>query len=205
MLIKINRQDCLIKFPSFPLRSYDDDKDEEIFHYPKIFKSYILTLTSKSFMGHIKQLGTELLKLTEQLGYDSLTFLGDTEFAWLHQDNDYKPAKEAQQYLVNNKIGKRFNGALQVDNSELDQFIKHISWLTRCNASLPYFHFTDKGQNIIGNICKYGNLHIATLNKTTDNLMRAFVDKSKLNYLAGNNCFTQFGKTSAIAGRRIIV
>jgi hypothetical protein len=205
MLIKINRQDCLIKFPSFPLRRYDYDKDEEIFHYPKVFKSYILTLASKSFKGHIKQLGIELLKLTEHFGYDSLTFLGDTEFAWLHQDNDYKPAKEAQQYLVDNKIGKRFNGALQVDNSELAQFTKHLSWLTRCNASLPYFYFTDKRQNIIGNICKYGNFHLDTLNETTDNLTKAFVGKSKFDYLVGKNCFNQFGKTSAFAGRSIIV
>jgi hypothetical protein len=205
MIIKINRQDCLSKFPSFPLRSYDYDKDEEVFIYPKIFKSYILTLTSKSFKGHVKQLGTELLKLTKQLGYNNLILLGDTELPWLYQDNDYKPAKEAQQYLIDNKIGKRFNGALQVDNSELVTFVKHLYWLTRCNASLPYFHFTDKGQNIIGNICKYGNLHLDTLNEATDKLIRAFVGDSKFIYLDGNNCFNQFGKTSAITGRHIIV
>ncbi len=187
------------------MRSYNYDKDEEVFLYPKVFKSYILTLTSKSFKGHITQLGIGLLKLTKQLGHDNLIFLGDTELAWLHQDNDYKPAKEAQQYLVENKIGNRFNGALQVEHSELVTFVKHLSWLTRCNASLPYFHFTDKGQNIIGNICKYGNLHLDTLNETTDKLLRAFVDESKFIYLEGNNCFNQFGKTSAIAGRRIIV
>ena len=205
MLIKINRQDCLNEYPCFPLRSYDDNKDEEQFYYPKIFKSYILTLTSKSFKGHITQLGTELCKLTKQLGYDNLIFLGDTELAWLHQNNDYKPAKEAQQYLADNKIGKRFNGALLVYNSELVTFVKHLSWLTRCNASLPYFHFIDKGQNFIGNICKYGNLHIDTLNEITDRLLKTFVDKSDFKYLDGNNCYNQFGKTSAIAGRHIIM
>jgi hypothetical protein len=203
MLIKINRQHCLKIYPSFPLRSYDYDKDEEEFYYPKVFKSFILTLSSRSFKGHIKQLGTELYKLTKQLGYDYLIFLGDTELAWLHQDNEYKPAKEAQQYLVNNKIGKRFNGALQVDNSELVSFVKHLSWLTRCNASLPYFHFTDKGQNIIGNICQYGNLHLDTLNERTDKLIRAFVDESKFIYLDSNSCFNQFDKASVIAGRSI--
>ena len=162
-------------------------------------------LASKSFKGHITQLGIELLKLTNQLNYDNLVFLGDTELAWLHQDNDYKPAKEAQQYLVDNKIGKRFNGALQIDNSELLAFVKHLSWLTRCNASLPYFHFTDKGQNIIGNICKFGNLHLDTLNEATDKSIRAFVDESRFIYLDSNNCFNQFGKTSSIVGRRIIV
>ena len=192
-------------YPSFPLRNYDYDKDEEVFFYPKVFKKYILTLSSKTFKGHINQFGTELLKLTKQLAYDNLIFLGDTELAWLHQDNEYKPAQEAQQYLVDNKIGKRFNGALQVDNSELVPFVKHLSWLTRCNASLPYFHFTDKGQNIIGNICKYGNLHLDTLNEGADKLIRAFVDESKFIYLDSKTCFNQFGKASAIAGRRINV
>ena len=205
MLIKINRQDCLKIHTSFPLRKYDSNKDEEVFFYPKVFKSHILTLTSKTFKGHIRQLATELLKLTKQLAYDNLIFLGDTELAWLHQDNEYKPAQEAQQYLVDNKIGKRFNGALQVDNSELVSFVKHLSWLTRCNASLPYFHFTDKGQNIVGNICKYGNLHLDTLNEGADKLIRAFVNESKFIHLDSNSCFNQFGKTSAIAGRSINV
>ncbi|WP_153799476.1 hypothetical protein [Foetidibacter luteolus] len=205
MLIKINRQDCLKNYPSFPLRSYNYDKDEEEFYYPEVFKSYILTLTSKSFKGHIKQLATGLLKLTKQLGYDRLIFLGDTELPWLNQDNNYKPAKEAQQYLVDNKIGKRFNGALQIESSGLQVFVKHLSWLTRCNAGLPYFHFTDKEQNIIGNICKYGNLHLDTLNEKTDTLVKAFVDASKFLILEDNNCFNQFGKANAIGGRRIIV
>ena len=205
MLIKINRQDCLKKYPSFPVRSYNHEKDEEAFFYPKVFKSYILTLTSKTFKGHIRQLGTELLKLINQLGYDKIIFMGDTELAWLHQDNEYKPVKEAQQYLIDNKIGKLFNGALQVENSELVSFVKHLSWLTRCNASLPYIHFTDKGQNIIGNICKYGNLHLDTLNEGADKLIRAFVDESKFIYLDSKTCFNQFGKASAIAGRRINV
>ncbi|HMU47856.1 MAG TPA: hypothetical protein PKC72_15905 [Chitinophagaceae bacterium] len=205
MLIKINRQDCLKKYPSFPLRSYNYDKGEEKFYYPKVFKSHILTLFSKSFKGHIGHLGTELLKLMKQLGYDNLIFLGDIELPWLHQSNDYKPAKEAQQYLVDKKIGKRFDGALQVDKSELASFIKHLSWLTRCNASLPYFHFIDEGQNIIGNICKYGNLHIDTLNEVTDISLSIAITKGDFKFLNGNNCFNQFGKTSVISGRRIIV
>ena len=144
MLIKINRQSCLSNYPFFPLRSYDYDKDEEQFYYPKVFKSYILTVTSKSFRGHIKQLGTELFKLAKQLSYGNLIFLGDTELPWLHQDNEYKLVKKAQQYLTDNKIGKRFNGALQVKNAELVTFVKHLSWLTRCNASLPYFQIKNK-------------------------------------------------------------
>jgi len=204
MLIKINRQDCLNTYPNFPLRSYDDKKDEEEFFYPKVFKSYTMTLHSKSFKGHIKQLGLELLQLTQELAYDHLIFLGDKELTWLNQFNDYKPAKEAQQFLVDNKIGKRFNGALQVNSSELVTFVIHLSWLTRCNASLPYFHFTDHGQNMIGHICQYGNLHLDILNEVTAHVIHEFIDQSNLIEIEENNCFNQFGKTSAIAGRSII-
>lgn len=205
MLSKVNRQKCLDNYSVFPTRSYDYEKEEEEFLCPKIFKSYILTHTSKSFRGHIKVLATELSRWTKEIGSDTLIFLGDTQLAWLNQENDYKPAKEAQQYLRDNKIGKRFNGAIQVSISELTTFIKHLSWLTRCNAALPYFHFTDEGQNIIGHICKEGNLHLDTLNEKTDQQLRTFIDTSKLEYLIGGYCYNQFGRSSAIAGRRTIL
>ena len=205
MLIKIDRKDCLNKYPAFPRRSYNYDKDEAEYFNPKVYESFILTFASRSFNEHIKKLGTELCKLTKELGYDILIFFGDTELAWLHQDNDYKPAKEAQQYLIENMIGKQFNGALQVDNSELLTFIKHLCWLTRCNASLPYIHFSDKGQNFIGSICQYGNIHIHTLNEEADKSLKLFIDNSEFKYLDGNNCYNQFDETSAIPGRRIIL
>ena len=205
MLTKINRQDALRIYTTFPLRNYDYKKDEEMFFYPKIYTSNILTILSKSFRGLSTQSGIGLTKLTKDLSYDTLLFMGDTELSWLNQNNDYRPAKEAQQYLINNKVGKRFNGALQVHNSELPTFIKHLSWLTRCNASLPYFHFIDSGQNVVGHICKYGNLHIDTLKEGTSTLLKKAISKSSFKYLDANNCYNQFGKSSAIPGRRIIV
>lgn len=205
MLIKINRQACLSKYPCLPQRHYNPDTDEEDYNYPKVFKTYILTVASKSFKGHTTQLGTALVQLTTQFHYDRLIFLGDTPMAWLYQKNDYKPAKEAQTYLVAHKVGKRFNGGLEVEKQDLLSFIKHLSWLTRCNAVLPYVYFTDSGQNMIGHICQYGNLHLDTLNVLTDNQLKAFVETSKLTYLKDNNCSDQFGKKLAITGRRIAV
>lgn len=206
MLTKIRRQDCLDQYQTFPLRSYNNlDKDDEEFYYPDVFRSYILTLASKSFKGHVKTLGKELAKLTKAFQSDTLIFLGDTETPWLYQTNDYKPVKEAQDFLVNNKIGKRFNGALQVDTAELPIFIKHLAWLTRCNAALPYFHFTDQERNIIGSICKYGNLHLDTLNEQADKTLKLFVDTSGFEYGDQNSCYNWFGKTSAISGRRTVV
>jgi hypothetical protein len=204
MLTKIRRQDCLNKYQIFPLRSYDYKKEEDVCFYPKVFKDYILTAQSKSFKGHVKVLGQELDKLAKELHADSLVFLGDTETPWMYQFNDYKPVKEAHEYLVSKKIGKRFNGALLVDSSELPMFIKHLAWLTRCNAALPYFYFIDPERGILGSICQYGNLHLDTLNKRTDKIVRTFVDGSKFQYGDKDSCHNWFGKTSAIHGRRII-
>jgi hypothetical protein len=205
MLTKIRRQDCLDQYQTFPLRGYDYDNDEETFFYPKVFKSYILTLSSKSFRGHVNALGIELTKLAKALQFDTLLFLGDTETPWLYQNNAYKPVKEAQEYLSGRKTGKHFNGALQVEISELPTFIKHLTWLTRCNAALPYFHFIDKGQNIVGSICKYGNLHLDTLCEQADETLRSFVDSSRFEYGDKNSCYNRFSKTSAISGRGTVV
>ena len=205
MLRKIKRQECLTKYSIFPLSAYDHKEEEEVIYFPVVFKSCILTIPAKTFKGNIKELGIEIVKLTKALHADNLIFLGDSETPWLYQTNDYKPVQEAQQYLIGNNIGKRFNGAIQVDIAELSLFIKHLSWLVRCNAALPYINFIDPGQNIVGNICQYGNLHIFTLNQGADNLLNSFINKSK--FLIGNNnsCTWRFGKTNAIRGRRTVV
>lgn len=205
MLTKIKRQDCLNEYQVFPLRGYDYERDEEEFFYPEVYKSYILTLSSKTFKGHVKDLGIELAKLMKAFSADTLIFLGDSETPWLYQHNDYKPVKEAQQYLTDNKVGNRFNGALQVEITELSTFIKHLAWLIRCNAALPYFHFTDQGQNIVGSICQYGNLHLDTLNEQVDKTFKLLVDSSKFEYGDKNSCHNRFSKTSAISGRRTVV
>ena len=204
MVTKIKRQDCLDKYQMFPLQRYDYEKEEMECFYPQVFKSYILTLNTKSFKGHIRALGFELKKLTKALHTDTLIFLGDHENPWLYQENNYKPVKEAQQYLRENKIGKRFNGALEVDAPELPTFTRHLAWLVRCNAALPNFHFTDPEQNVVGSICKYGNLHLDTLNKEADKNFKSFVENGKFEYGDRNSCDNWFAKTSAISGRQTI-
>ena len=205
MLIKFKRQDCLDQYQSFPVQSYDEDKDEVEFFYPKVYKSYILTLPSKSFKGQTRALGIEVAKLVSALQTDALIFLGDTETPWLYQHNDYKPVKEAQDYLTTNKIGKRFNGALRVSKTELPTFIRHLAWLVRCNAALPFFHFIDEKQSIVGSICKYGNLHLNTLNRQTGKTLKPFLDNSKFEYGDRNSCQNWSGKTSAISGRQTVM
>ncbi len=203
MFIKIKRQDCLIQYPKFPLTWFDKANDDIIHSYPKVFTSFILTLPSKSFKGHSKLLGVELTLLVKALHFNSIIFLGEFDTPWLKQTNDYKPVKEALQFLKDHKVSKQFDGALQVSIETLPLFIKHISWLSRCNGALPNFYFTDAGQNIIGCICKYGNVHLDIVNKKTVPIIKDLVAASKFNYLTGKICDDQFSKSGAIRGRRI--
>jgi hypothetical protein len=204
MLKKLSRKNCLSKYKSFPLRSYDEDQDEETYFFPEVFKSYVLTLPSKSFKVHITALGVELANLSSAIEAESLLFLGDTETPWLYQNSDYKPVKQAQEYLADKKVGRHFNGALEADTIELPIFIRHVSWLIRCNAALPYIHFINKSEDFIASICQYGNLHLSTLNSEADNILNDFIDNSIFEYGDTNSCRNSFGKTDAIAGRKNI-
>lgn len=198
MIIKIDRQDAIDKFPILPLRHYDRKKDEEVFKTPKVFANYVLTLPSKSFRGHQKLLGSQIGFLVENLGYDYLVFLGDIDIAWLKRLDTYESFQEALQYLSDKKIGKRFNGALHVDIDEIQTFIKNLSWLIRTNGIVQYVHFTDPGQNIVGNICQYGNIHISTKNKTADKRFKEIVSKSQFTYLTDISCTNKFSKSNTI-------
>jgi hypothetical protein len=201
MVTKIKRQDCINQFPQLPLKVYNPKEEDYDLNFPNTFASYNLTVSSKSFRGHIKLLGTALTDLTTYMGFDKLIFLGDLDIAWLYRNHDFKPAKEGLNYLVENKIGKKFNGALQVDTTDLATFTKHLAWLIRSNAVLATVHFIDPGQNIIGTICQYGNLHIYTTDRKADKLFKEQITRTKLDYLT-ENCYNKFSKSSAIKGRQ---
>ncbi|HEX7847196.1 MAG TPA: hypothetical protein VF476_15455 [Chitinophagaceae bacterium] len=204
MLIKISRQDCLKRWPKFPQKWFDNRKEEIESFYPTVFRSYVLIIQSKTFKRHAKQLGRELAELTKALEFDSLLFLGDSDTAWLYQDSDYKPVSEALQFLKDKKINKKFNGALQVTPESLPIFITHLSWLSRCNAALPYFYFSNKEQTVLGTICQYGNIHFDTLNELVEMRFHSILPQTNFMLLGDKICSEQFSTSGAIKGRRII-
>ena len=201
MLIKIDRQEAIRKFPILPLRHYDKKKDEEVFNGPTVFANYVLTLPLKSYRGNQKMLGTQITLLAKNLGYDHLVFLGDTEIPWLKRLNTHESFQEALGYLAENNIGKRFKGALQVDRDELPTFVKNLTWLVRTNGIVQYVHFTDAGQNMVANICQYGNLHVSTKHATADDNVKNAIARSTFTYLTNASCFNKFSKNGIIKGR----
>jgi len=201
MLKKLSRNEAFEKFPAFPKRDYIEEKDEEIFFSPQTFEAFILTVSSTSINNHVKLLASQLKILLSELDIDTLTFLGDTDTPWRYQKNDYKPAKEALLFLEENRIGKKFNGALQIDTTSLNPFIKHLFWLTRCNATLAYIHFIDNRQHLVGHICKYGIIHLHSLNKNTNALLKKAFDKTSFQQI--DQCIDPFNNYGPIKGRQI--
>jgi hypothetical protein len=188
MIKTINRDKCLEAYPKFP----QADNFKEEFFFPEVYKSYFLTLLPQLKKNYIKDLSAAITNLVRHLNYDSLIFLGDTKtpLLYFHQDqNNKKDAKAAIDYLIQNKIGKKFNGALEVAITELPIFVKHLYFLTSANATLPIVHFMDKGENIVGSICQYGVLHFSTLNKKTDNAFQS-INKTQIRFQLHDKCIS---------------
>jgi len=192
MLKKINRKNFLEKYPNF----IQSDNYRNKYIFPKSFDFYILYAEAKSTIGLCNNVSKELTKLFKALKYDHLLFLGDNTTPWLFHDHDYKPVKLGLDYLINNKISKSFNGAIQVNIENLTEFMKHLFWLVRCNGIVFYAHFSDADFNIMVSICQYGNLHFSTLNEKTDKAFNMALAKTTLQISQNNNCGDK-----AISGR----
>ncbi len=99
-----------------------------------------------------------LKNIMKHFNEEYLMILGVENTPWLYQDHDYEPVKKALHYLRNN-IEKDFNGGFLLKENELNEFIPHLFWLIRCNASLPYFYFSFPNMDTVFSLCQYGVLH----------------------------------------------
>jgi hypothetical protein len=200
MFTKIKREEALLQYSNFPHHENEDN-----FFYPSVFKNYLLTIDSKSVKGHATLISTALTRLIRGMEFDSLIFIGDSNIPWLKQDNNYPPVKTSFQFFQENGVGRKFNGALKIRTPLLTGFTKHLFWLIRCNANLPSIHFSDPAQQVLISICKYGNIHFDTLNKTIDDLFMATLDKSGLKQLEHLKCYDPFTTNGKIKGRQQII
>lgn len=201
MLLKIKRQDCLNAFDKFP----QCDEEKDIFIYPKVFKNYVLTLSSKTLISHGKNLGKEIIDFTKYFEFEKLIFLGDTNQYWLKQYNPYSQVKESYNYLLKNKINLRFNGGIEAKISDLNLFINRLFWLIRCNAAFPNVYFMDEKQTFLLHICKYGNVHLDVLDKKMYKQFESFLICSNFHVLDDSVCTESFSKYGSISGRKIIL
>ena len=93
-----------------------------------------LVSSKKIATDYLDEIGQVLTELTKRFGH--LLILGDWNTPWLYQKNDYPPVQMAIDYL-SQRFDEKFNGGFKLDSNEITEFIPHLFWLTRCNASLP--------------------------------------------------------------------
>lgn len=184
MLKKINRKAFIERYPTFIQANEHRNK----YIAPETFDSYILYVEAKSTVGLCNNLSKELTGLLKILQYEHISFLGDSTIPWLYRDHDYSPVKKGLDYLIENKISKSFNGAIQINITDLPEFLKHLFWLVRCNGIIMYAHFSDPGFNIMASICQYGNIHFSTLNEETDLAFNKALEKTALHISSDNKC-----------------
>jgi len=192
--VKLKREECLSQYPKFPVADYLREQIE----FPIVFKSYFLSIAPRPRIKYIKALSVAVGNLVEDLGYESLIFLGDSKTSWLYRIEENrgksKTINEALDYFGNKNIGPRFNGALRLDIRDVREFLERCYWLTSPNASLPIFHFMDGGENILGSICQYGTVHFNTLNPGTDSRFNTLIEQGKAPFLLSSKCDKAFGK-----------
>ena len=183
MLTKLERKDCLKRYPNFPQRHYNGILDEEEYFYPKVFSVNSFKVKAKDKDELAKSLVLQTTKLINSISYSKIIFLGDTEKSWIShlliERDNYEPLNQAKQYFAVNNIDNNFNGGIQVEVCDLSEFLKHFYVLTSCDASLPYFHFIDSDQNIVGYIHYTTEVRIDALNQRTEKLLKNAVEKTK--------------------------
>lgn len=148
----------------------------------------------------------EIGKILEQLSTElnaELIFILDYDVPWLSQENDFKPVVKASNYLSEIGTNQEFNGAYKLSGDELAEFGANLFWIIRCNASLPYCWFSTENHQFVGNICKYGNLHIDTYSEEIRKQMMEFAVKHSLVQI--DECIEAFSENGEIDGRQIVI
>ncbi len=203
MLLKINRANCLKRYPLLPWSKYQGNKP----FFPAVHRQYVLTLQSKTARGHSKNLSAALQVLMQKMQVEKFIFLGDITTPWLFRQNefDYKPVAEAFAYLKNNKISSKFNGGLMVNTNNIATFMQHLFWLVRCNGIVQQVYAVDENQHMLFNICQYGNIHFYVMNEASDTEFNAILPSTRLNFLQAPSCYETFNQPGRIKGRTIVV
>ena len=161
---KISRDIALIKFRKLPLQEYDRETDTEIFYYPKSFSFFWIKLEKHT----TKKLSTEFKKLVEALGLHEFVILGQINKPWIskftRERKDYLPLVKAIDYFDSIKVKMKFNGAIQITQQELNDFIPNFYTVTRCDGGFYDYYISDVGENILFHIHYSGEIKILTLN-----------------------------------------
>ncbi|KXN97933.1 hypothetical protein LS48_14165 [Aequorivita aquimaris] len=169
MIKKIPRDISIIKYRNFPLWEVDDETQTEFSHFPKVYSYYCVKLTDEDDERIVQNLTSELSKLFGLLEVNQLIFLSAHNMRWIAkhiaQENDYETLINAVSYFDKHKLTGKFNGAIEVDKVDLEEFFKHFVILTNCDSGFFHNHFLNKKQDILGYVHYSGEVQFYTLNQ----------------------------------------
>lgn len=130
-----------------------------------VFIENRLIISSKDNTGeYLSDIANSIEKIRVELKETDLIVLGVQNTPWLYQENEYLPVKTALNYLKQ-RIDSEFDGGFLLKEESLLEFIPHLFWLTRFNASLPYFYMSFPKSKTVITLCKYGVLHFEFYDK----------------------------------------
>ena len=140
---------------------FEKNRDKNPFSNPinlDFIESRLIISSKKKSEDYLNDIARAFEQIRIELNESDLIVLGVENIPWLFQENDYQPVKKALNYLKG-KIDIDFNGGFLLREESLLEFIPHLFWLTRCNASLTYFYMSFPNAKTMISICKYGVLH----------------------------------------------
>jgi hypothetical protein len=151
--------------------------------------------------NYAENLAKGLVMLAERLNWESTIFLLVYPTPWFSQENDHEPVKKAFDYLRKIGVTDIFNGGFKANGKGLEELLKHLFWITRCNASLPHCFFSGIKKDLIGSICQYGNIHLHFYSAAE--FAKTKIASVDLGLIEIKRCFENFSENGAIQGRRL--
>ena len=151
----------------------------------EFIESRLLISPKESTTEYLNDIAYSLEKLRVELKESHLMILGVQNTPWLSQENEYLPVKNALAYLKQS-VDKDFDGGFLLKENSILEFIPHLFWLTRCNASLPYFYMSFPGSKTAITICKYGVVHFEFYGQ--DEKIKILQLLADLNFKELDNC-----------------
>lgn len=167
------------------------------------YEGIIAELDTTSFNIFAENIGQNAYQLSLELGWESIIVISNTRVPYLQQKTPYEPVKEAINTLIDMGMSKSSTDALRLGPRTIASFFRVIFWIIRCNAAAPEISFSSKNSNIIGTLCKYGNIHFDCYNEAEAGLLRQALKAANFIVVADKICTEKFSDATAIEGRKL--
>jgi hypothetical protein len=159
----------------------------------------IFNLRISDTLVYTNELGNLMSKLSKNLNNNIIFFL-ELKIPWLYQRNEYKPVKQALNYLRNIGITNEYVGGIMANGEDLKELTTNLFWIIRCNAALPNCWFCDTSSKFVGDLCMHGNLHFHTFDENVKSKLIHFAKSENLKRI--RKCEEEFEDVNEFGGTK---